>query len=378
MGIDIRDPDQPVGTLSGGERQSVAIAQAVHFGARLLILDEPTSALGVKQAGVVLKYIAQARNRGDWGHLHHPQPAPRLPGRQPLPDPEPRPARWARFAKEEISLDELTRLMAGGAELDAARARAANGHQPALIRDAPPWRRVGGSGSVWSGSDGWARRIPDRRRGSPRCSPSGPSTPISSLCADNVPASREKSGRRVRVPARRPTTGRRSSSTPTSTSSTSTAPNMMHEPVAVAAAEAGKAVFCEKPVGGTPAQTVRIAAAASRAGRGHGRRVQLPLGAARAVRQAADRLGPARRDHELSRPVLLDVRRRPDGSAVVALPRRRGRPRCVVATSSATPSTWPRCWSGRSSSVTGTMETFIKERPLAQGGRLALRRRPAG
>ena len=63
MGIDIRDPSQPVGTLSGGERQSVAIARAVYFGAKSLILDEPTAALGVKQAGTVLRYIAQARSR---------------------------------------------------------------------------------------------------------------------------------------------------------------------------------------------------------------------------------------------------------------------------------------------------------------------------
>ncbi|MBV9207199.1 MAG: sugar ABC transporter ATP-binding protein, partial [Actinobacteria bacterium] len=56
MGIDLRDVDQPIGTLSGGERQCVAISRAVHFGAKVLILDEPTAALGVKQSGVVLKY----------------------------------------------------------------------------------------------------------------------------------------------------------------------------------------------------------------------------------------------------------------------------------------------------------------------------------
>ncbi|HEX4724373.1 MAG TPA: ATP-binding cassette domain-containing protein [Pseudonocardiaceae bacterium] len=117
MGIDVRDPDQTVGTLSGGERQSVAIARAIHFGARLLILDEPTSALGVKQAGVVLRRIAQAREQG-LGVIfitHNPHHAYPVGDRFVVLK---RGKSLGNFARSEIERDELVRLMAGGAELD--------------------------------------------------------------------------------------------------------------------------------------------------------------------------------------------------------------------------------------------------------------------
>ena len=64
MGINLRGPDQAVGTLSGGERQTVAIARAVFFGAKVLILDEPTSALGVRQTSNVLATVDRVRNQG--------------------------------------------------------------------------------------------------------------------------------------------------------------------------------------------------------------------------------------------------------------------------------------------------------------------------
>ncbi len=64
MGISLRGPDQAVGTLSGGERQTVAIARAVYFGAKVLILDEPTSALGVRQTSNVLATIDKVRKQG--------------------------------------------------------------------------------------------------------------------------------------------------------------------------------------------------------------------------------------------------------------------------------------------------------------------------
>jgi simple sugar transport system ATP-binding protein len=64
LGVDSAAVRRPVGALSGGQRQSVAVARAVHFGARVLILDEPTSALGVKQAEIVLGYVRRAKERG--------------------------------------------------------------------------------------------------------------------------------------------------------------------------------------------------------------------------------------------------------------------------------------------------------------------------
>ena len=64
MGINLRGPNQAVGTLSGGERQTVAIARAVYFGAKVLILDEPTSALGVRQTANVLATVDRVRKSG--------------------------------------------------------------------------------------------------------------------------------------------------------------------------------------------------------------------------------------------------------------------------------------------------------------------------
>ncbi|MFC8429447.1 ATP-binding cassette domain-containing protein [Streptomyces sp. NPDC057253] len=127
MGIVLDNLEQPIGTLSGGQRQCVAIARAVYFGARVLILDEPTAALGVKQSGVVLKYIAAARDRG-LGVIfitHNPHHAYMVGDHFSV-------LRLGTMelsaSRDEVGLEELTNHMAGGAELASLK------HELAQVR----------------------------------------------------------------------------------------------------------------------------------------------------------------------------------------------------------------------------------------------------
>ena len=129
MGIELRDVDQPIGTLSGGERQCVAISRAVYFGARVVILDEPTAALGVKQAGVVLNYIARAR-QGGLGVVfitHNPHHARLVADRFLLLR---RGESLGTFTPDTLSVNDMTHLMAGGAELDALAQNLARDPRP--------------------------------------------------------------------------------------------------------------------------------------------------------------------------------------------------------------------------------------------------------
>jgi simple sugar transport system ATP-binding protein len=123
LGINrVVDGEQLVGTLSGGERQALAIGRAVHFGARVLVLDEPTAALGVRESATVLKLIDKVRTRGvavlfiTHNAYHAYASGDRFMvlrrGRE-----------LASFAKDERTIGEVIELMAGGAELKSLLAK---------------------------------------------------------------------------------------------------------------------------------------------------------------------------------------------------------------------------------------------------------------
>jgi simple sugar transport system ATP-binding protein len=116
MGINLRGPDQAVGTLSGGERQTVAIARAVHFGAKILILDEPTSALGVRQTSNVLATIDKVRAEGIAVVFitHNVRHALAVGDRFTVLD---RGKTLGTAKRGEITPEELQDMMAGGQEL---------------------------------------------------------------------------------------------------------------------------------------------------------------------------------------------------------------------------------------------------------------------
>jgi simple sugar transport system ATP-binding protein len=121
IGIDVRDTEQLVGTLSGGERQTLAIARAEYFGAKVLILDEPTSALGVKESAIVLRHAISARNKG-LGVIfitHNVQHA------LPIGDSFTiltRGRSGGTFKRGELDAEQLHALMGGGTELEELQA----------------------------------------------------------------------------------------------------------------------------------------------------------------------------------------------------------------------------------------------------------------
>ncbi|QXJ26731.1 sugar ABC transporter ATP-binding protein [Actinomadura graeca] len=125
----VTDARQLAGTMSGGERQALAIARAVYFGARLLILDEPTSALGVKEAALVLRMIGTARANGVGVVFitHNAQHAMAIGDRFAVLISG---AVAAAFRRGEKSRTEVLDLMAGGEEFQALTEGMEDAHGP--------------------------------------------------------------------------------------------------------------------------------------------------------------------------------------------------------------------------------------------------------
>ena len=253
IGIDVRDPNQAVGTLSGGERQCVAIARAVYFGAKVLILDEPTSALGVAQTSMVLKYIHQVRQKG-LGVIfitHNVRHAYAVGDRFTVLN---RGKTLGTYEKSGIQIDELQNLMAGGKELQSLSAELGG---MVLMADAtrhrPDRHRLHGQVPRAGMERG---RVGLRRRGAAASRSPGrefagigrPQGARTGFCSRDRRLASLVSDRAVDVVS-------------------ITTPNAFHPDMAIAALEAGKHVWCEKPMATKLADAERMVHAARASGK---------------------------------------------------------------------------------------------------------------
>ena len=370
MGIDLRDVDQPIGTLSGGERQCVAIARAVYFGARVLILDEPTAALGVRQSGVVLKYIAKARDRG-LGVIfitHNPHHAYPVGDRFMLLR---RGRSMGDFPKAEMTLDELVaddgrRRRARGAEPRARPARCRTPTSPRrwrrrsrpsrprpstrstakqAARDGDPCSASGSSGSA-----GWVRCT---HGPGPGCS----STTRTLRCGRGswpwrTPTRRQRETGALTAygfDAARTPTGASCSRATTSTWSACAVPTSCTARSASRSPSRASTSGSRSRPGGTVADTAEIAEAVDAAGRAVGGRLQLPQRPGGRAGPRAGRVRSARDGRDGRRPPARRLRRPPGrrrcrGASTPSSPA----PACSV-TWPATASTWRRTSVGRRS-----------------------------
>jgi predicted dehydrogenase/ABC-type cobalamin/Fe3+-siderophores transport system ATPase subunit len=267
--------DQAVGTLSGGERQCVAISRAVYFGAEVLILDEPTAALGVRQAAIVLRYVAQARAQGlavifITHNVHHAYPV--ADAFTILR----RGSSYGTFGKAEVSREEVLRMMSGTEELDALEQEleefAARGRRD---EGASAGARARSGGRLMARRELGDRAHRQRLHGQGARARVRPRRPRLRRSARDASAAAARGSRPRHGTARRPRARLRGGQrrlaraglpSRTSTSSTSPRPTICTPRWRWRALEAGKHVYCEKPLALDGASAAAMASAARAAG----------------------------------------------------------------------------------------------------------------